>query len=203
MPPPVRRACLAVWAERVSTMKPRDPWGAPSSTARSTSSSSAQRRFWGPVKGWLERSSTCGRGSQFWKPYPPALVQGPRSGLAAHTGADRGRLGPRQNSDRCLGGLVAGGGNDLKSRLWAGPGLTKKGLGICGADPPATEPGSLDSENRGGAGLALETAGFSGVGEARPKQDPAQPEGPERWQQLGSELAQPRQKKAQKGHCWF
>lgn len=52
------------------------------------------------------------------------------------------------------------------SRLWAGPGLTKKGLGISGPDPPAVGPKILDSETRGGAGPELEKAGLSGAGGA-------------------------------------
>lgn len=60
MPPPVIRACLAVWAERVSMMKPRSP---SSSTDPSSISSSGQRLRLGPVSGCPLRSITCGEGA--------------------------------------------------------------------------------------------------------------------------------------------
>lgn len=56
MPPPLIRACLAAWAERVSMMKPRSP---SSRIVPRSFSSSRHRRRLGPVRGWLLRSRAC------------------------------------------------------------------------------------------------------------------------------------------------
>lgn len=178
VPPPVLPACLAVWAKRVSTLMPGAPGRAPASTAHSSSSSWAQRRFWGPGGGWLDRSSTCRQGLDSGT-VPPRL--GSRTSLRA-----RGRVypGAAQSSQARAGAQEPSQRNSQAwdpglSCLWwdwegpisrpcAGLGLTKEGLGSEARTDRGARPRSSDSETRERQGPSRGRLGGRGRMEAGP-----------------------------------